>query len=154
MCFAVKMTCGRHNLTSVKVAVAVQIIQQFASNLAPLLKCLKLTLICCEDVPLLRNSLNSQPQITLAKHGRILGDVTPHSDCMSTPTVCRGRAIYHYTASGNKQESVHRKLFCACLVCLLPSRSAQPDVHIDDGDPIRCICPRAKGNQCRQKKGN
>lgn len=68
-----------------------QNMHQFASNLTPLLMCLKLTLICCERVVLVRNS----PQIALARHDRIPGDATPHSYCMSTPTVSRGRAIYH-----------------------------------------------------------
>lgn len=102
----------------VKVTVAMQNIHQFSSNLTPLLMCLKLTLIRCEDVPLIRNSLNSQPQIALAEHGRIPGDATPHSYCMSTPTARRGRAIYHQTPLGNKQGGVFRKLFRSRLVCL------------------------------------
>lgn len=71
----------------VKVAVAMQNIHQFASNMTPLLMCLKLTLICCEDVPLIRNSLNSRLQIALAEHDRIPGDAAPHSYCTSTPIV-------------------------------------------------------------------
>lgn len=42
----------------VKFPVAKQNIYKFASNLTPLLICLKLTLICCEVVPLIRNSLS------------------------------------------------------------------------------------------------
>lgn len=122
-----------------------QNIHKFALILTPLLMCLKLTLICCEDVPLIRNSLNSLPQITLAEHGRIPGDAIPHSYCMSTPTACRERAIYHYTALGNKRGSVLRKLFCSHLFTL--SRSGESDMHIDDGNdrPSHAlILPRSK----------
>ena len=138
MCFAVKLMCSGHNILEkglffffafVKVAVAMQNIHQFASNLTPLLMCLKLTLICCEDVPLIRNSLNSQPQIALAEHGRIPGDATPHSYCMSTPTARRGRAIYHHVPSGNKRGSVLRKLFCSRLVGL-PSQGQESQTCI------------------------
>lgn len=110
-----------------------QIIHQFASNLTPLLMCLKLTLICSEDVSLIRNSLNSQPQIALALHGRIPGDATSHGCCTSTPTVCRGRAIYRHMPSGNKQGSVcSGSCFCSRLVTL--ARSEESDMHIDYGD--------------------
>lgn len=123
MCFAVKLTCSGRNLLEkalfffafVKVAVAVQNIHQFASNLTPLLMCLKLTLICCEDAALIRNSLNSQPQIALAEHGRIPGDATPHSYCMSSPTARKGRAIYHRTPLGNKGGSAAQEV-CFPLV--------------------------------------
>lgn len=81
----------------VKVTVVMQNIHRFALNLMPLLMCLKLTLICCEVVPLIRNSLDSQLQIALARHHRIPGDATPHGYCASLPTVHRGRAIYYYT---------------------------------------------------------
>lgn len=160
MCFAVKLTCSGHNFLEkslffafVKVAVAMQNIHQFASNLTPPLMCLKLTLICCEDVPLFRNSLNSQPQIALAKHGRIPSDATPHSYCMSTPTAHRGRAIYHYTALGNKQGSALRKLFCSRLICL-PSQGQESQTCILMMEMIGCpmcwICHGASGNQCRE----
>lgn len=161
MCFAVKLICSGHNILEkapffafVKVAVAMHNIHQFASNLTPLLMCLKLTLICCEDVPLIRNSLNSQPQIALAEHGRIPGDATPHSYCMSTPTARRGRAIYHHTPLGNERGSVPRKLFCSRLVCF-PSqgRESQPCILMMEmiGHCTRWICPRASGNQCREE---
>lgn len=163
MCFAVKLTCSGHNLLEkalfffvafVKVAVSMQNIHQFASNLTPLLMCLKLTLICCEDVPLIRNSLNSQSQIALVERGRIPGDATPHSYCMSTPTARSGRAIYHYTPLGNKQGSVRRKLFCSRLVCL-PSQGQESQTCIlmmeMIGRPMRWICPRASGNQCGEE---
>ena len=96
--------CGGHNILEkalfffpafVKVAVAVQNIHQFASNLTPLLMCLKLTLIRCEDAPLVRNSLNSQPRkIALAERGGSPGDATPHSYCISTPTAHRGKELF------------------------------------------------------------
>lgn len=79
-----------------------QNVHQFALNLMPLSMCLKLTLICCEVVPLIRNSLDSQPQIALAKHRRIPGDTTPNSYCTGLPTVHRARAIYHETSLGSK----------------------------------------------------
>lgn len=123
----------------VKVAVAMQNIHQFASNLMPLLMCLKLTLICCEVVPLIRNSLNSQPQIALAEHCRIPGDATPHSYCMSSPTVHRGRAIYHCTPLGKNEEVCSGS--CFALVCLR-SQGQESD------RPMRWTCPRASDNQC------
>lgn len=116
--------------------------------------CLKLTLICCEDAPLIKNSLNSQPQIALAEHGRIPGDATPHSYCMSSPTARRGKAIYHRTPLGNKRGSVLGKLFSSCLVCL-PSQGQESQTCIlmmeMTGCPMRWICPRASGNQCGEK---
>lgn len=140
MCFAVKLMCGGHNILEkalfffsafVKVAVAVQNIHQFAWNLTPLLMCLKLTLIRCEDAPLVRNSLNSQPpKIALAEHGGSPGDATPHSYCISTPTAHGGGwAIYHCTPSGKKQGSVLRKLFCSRLV-YLPSQGQESQTRI------------------------
>lgn len=134
----------------VKVAVAMQNIHQFASNLMPLLMCLKLTLICCEVVLLIRNSLNSQPQIALAEHCRIPGDATPHSYCMSSPTVHRGRAIYHCTPLGQKWGSMLRKLFCSCLFTLPRSGEWQTCILMMEmiGRPMRWTCPRASDNQC------
>lgn len=117
----------------VKVAVAMQNIHQFASNLMPLLMCLKLTLICCEVVPLIRNSLNSQPQIALAKHCRIPGDATPHSYCMSSPTVHRGRAIYHCTPLGKKMRKYAQEVVLLLSV-YAPKVRRVTDMHIDDGD--------------------
>lgn len=140
MCFAVKLMCGGHNILEkalffspafVKVAVAVQNIHQFASNLTPLLMCLKLTLIRCEDAPLVRNSLNSQPRkIALAEHGGSPGDATPHSYCISTPTAHGGGSyLSHCTPSGKKQGSVFRKLFCSRLVGL-PSQGQESQTCI------------------------
>ncbi len=107
--------------------------------------CLKLTLICCEDVPLIRNSLNSQPQIALAEHGRIPGDATPHSYCMGTPTARSGRAIYHYAPLGKKRGREEVVLLSSRLFTL--SRSGESDMHIDDGDdrPSRALdLPQSK----------
>lgn len=98
-------------LAFVKVAVATQNIHQFPSNLTPLLMCLKRTLICCEVIRLIRNSLISQLQ-----HCRIPGNASQYSYCMSTRTVHRGRAIYHHKLLGN-WGSMLRKLFCSLLVC-------------------------------------
>lgn len=159
MCFAVKLMCGRHNILEkalfffsafVKVAVAVQNIHQFAWNLTPLLMCLKLTLIRCEDAPLVRNSLNSQPpKIALAEHGGSPGDATPHSYCISTPTAHGGGMSYLSLHTLRKEA---RK--CAQEVVLLSSRlftlsrSGESDTHIDDGEMIgravRWICPWAR----------
>lgn len=77
----------------------------------------------CRDVPLIRNSLNSQFQIALAERGRIPGDATAHSYCTSTPTAPTS------TSTG--------KEFCSRLVCCLPhSRSGGGffDMHMDPDD--------------------
>lgn len=142
MCSAVKSTCSGHSLHEkanfffafVKVAVAMQNIHQFASNLTPLLMCLRLTLICYEDVPLIRNSLNSQPQIALAEHGRIPGDATSRSYNMSTPTVCKGKSylLLHTLRKQTRKWAQEVVLLSSRLFTL--TRSGEPDMHIDDGD--------------------
>lgn len=129
-----------------------QIIHQFASNLAPLLKCLKLTLIYCEDVPLITNSLNSHPQIALAQ-------------AWQDPWWCnRTQLLYEYTYCVQEKSYLSLRTpskqtrKCALEVVLrlshlfTPSRSGQSDMNIDDRDPIHCICPKANGNQCREEK--
>lgn len=127
-----------------------QNIHQFASNLTLLLMCLKLTLICCEDVPLIRNSLNSRLQIALAEHDRIPGDATPHSYCTSTPIV-RKLKLYLLQHALKKQTS---KLLCPCLVCL-PSQGQESQTCIlmmeMIGYHMHCICLRARSNQCKDE---
>lgn len=118
----------------VKVAVAMQNIHQFFSNLTPPLMCLKLTLICCEDVPLFRNFPNSTAS------NRI-------SQAWQDPWWCNPTQLlyeYTYCAQGKSCLSLHslrkqtRKgtqevvLLSSRLFTL--SRSEESDMHIDDRD--------------------
>ena len=159
--------CGGHNILEkalffspafVKVAVAVQNIHQFASNLTPLLMCLKLTLIRCEDAPLVRNSLNSQPRkIALAEHGGSPGDATPHSYCISTPTAHGGGGVIYHTAHPQERSKEVCSGSCFALVSSVYPlkvrrvRRAYWWRRDDKAEPCIGPDPEQGGNQCREE---